>query len=220
MELAAGVAPDGPRIVSAANLDATWHPQVTIHAPGNPGVPPEFVSMAQGYGLGWVVGDYRGQPLLWHSGETLGFHAQTVFLPDADLGLVVLTNGISADFFTYAVQFRLFELVFGQPATFDPVVTAVIAASRGNDCRHHRVERRRLTEHQLEQAELDRIGEEVGADAVGQDDQTEVRVRQKNGLRMEAKGFATMPEEPLSAVVADYPAQPIALGHGHELRRH
>ena len=85
--------------------------------------------MAQGYGLGWVVGDYRGQRLLWHSGETLGFHAQTAFLPDADLGLVILTNGISADFFTYAVQFRLFELVFGQPATFDPMVTAVIAAT-------------------------------------------------------------------------------------------
>jgi CubicO group peptidase (beta-lactamase class C family) len=129
MELAGGVALDGTRIVSQANLDATWHPQVTIPAPDNPGVPPEFVSMAQGYGLGWVVGDYREQPLLWHSGETLGFHAQIVFLPDADLGLVVLTNGISADFFTYAVQFRLFELVFGQPATFDPVVTAVIAAT-------------------------------------------------------------------------------------------
>ena len=85
--------------------------------------------MAQGYGLGWVVGDYRGQRLYWHSGETFGFHAQTAFLPDADLGLVILTNGIGADIFAYAVQFRLFELVFGQPETFDPVVTAVIAAT-------------------------------------------------------------------------------------------
>jgi hypothetical protein len=59
----------------------------------------------------------------------LGFHAQTVVLPDADLGLVVLTNGISADFFTVAVQFRLSELVFGQPAPFDPVITAVIEAT-------------------------------------------------------------------------------------------
>jgi len=129
MELAGGVAPDGARVVSAANLDATWQSQVTIPTPNNPGVPPEFVSTAQGYGLGWVIGNYRGQPLLWHSGETLGFHAQTAVLPDADLGLVVLTNGIGADFFTYAVQFRLFELVFDQPATFDPVVTAVLDAT-------------------------------------------------------------------------------------------
>jgi hypothetical protein len=102
---------------------------VTVPAPGNPGLPPEFVSSARSYALGWVVGDYRGQRLYWHSGETLGFHAQTAFLPDADFGLVILTNGIGADAFTYAVQFRLFELLFGQPETFDPVVTTLIAAT-------------------------------------------------------------------------------------------
>jgi CubicO group peptidase (beta-lactamase class C family) len=129
MELAGGVASDGTRVVSQANLEATWQPQVTISAPANPDVPPEFVSMAEGYALGWVVGNYRGQPLYWHSGGTLGFSAQATLLPDADLGIVVLTNGINAEFFTYAVQFRLFELVFDQPATFDPVITAAIAGT-------------------------------------------------------------------------------------------
>jgi CubicO group peptidase (beta-lactamase class C family) len=128
MELASGLAPDGTRVVSRENLDATWQPQVTIPAPANPDLPPEFVSMAQGYALGWAVGEYGGQRLLWHSGGTIGFSAQAALLPDADLGVVVLTNGISAEFFTYAVQFRLFELAFDQPATFDPVITAVIAA--------------------------------------------------------------------------------------------
>ena len=127
MELAEGVAPDGTRIVSAANLEATWEPQVTI--PANPNAPPEFNAMAQGYALGWVVGDYQGQRLLWHSGGTFGFHAQAALLPDADLGLVVLTNGINADLFKYAVQYRLFELAFDQPATFDPMVRAVIDAN-------------------------------------------------------------------------------------------
>jgi CubicO group peptidase (beta-lactamase class C family) len=129
MELADGVAPDGGRIVSRTNLEATWQPQVTIHSPTNPGLPPEFVSMAQGYGLGWVVGDYRGQPLLWHSGGTFGFSAQAALLPEAELGLVILTNGVGAEFFNLAVQFRLFELVFSQPATFDPVISAAIAAT-------------------------------------------------------------------------------------------
>jgi CubicO group peptidase (beta-lactamase class C family) len=129
MELAGGVAPDGARIVSRANLDVTWEPRVAIPAPpADAGVPPEFAAMGRGYGLGWVVGDYRGQRLLWHSGGTFGFSTQAALLPDADLGLVVLTNGINANFFTYAVQFRLFELAFGQPATFDEVVTAGIAA--------------------------------------------------------------------------------------------
>ena len=129
MELAGGVASDGTRVVSAENLEATWQPQVAIPAPpAEAGAPPEFAAMAQGYGLGWVVGDYRGQRLLWHSGGTIGFSAQAALLPDAGLGVVVLTNGINATFFTYAVQFRLFELAFGQPATFDPVVQAGIAA--------------------------------------------------------------------------------------------
>ena len=85
--------------------------------------------MARGYGLGWVTSDRRGQWLLWHSGGTFGFSTQAALLPDADLGLVVLTNGINASFFTDAVQFRLFELAFGQPVAFDAVVTAGIAAA-------------------------------------------------------------------------------------------
>ena len=129
LELARGVAPDGARIVSRENLEATWQRQVTIAASVNPEVPPEFVAMAQGYGSGWVIGDYRGQRMLWHSGGTFGYSAQAALLPDAGLGLVVLTNGINAELFTLAVQFRLFELVFAQPASFDPVIAAAIAAT-------------------------------------------------------------------------------------------
>jgi CubicO group peptidase (beta-lactamase class C family) len=129
MELSTGLASDGTRVVSQENLDATLQSQVTIPAPTNPDLPPEFVAMAQGYALGWVVGEYGGQRLFWHSGGTSGFSAQAALLPDADLGVIILTNGINAEFFTYAVQFRLFELAFDQPATFDPVITAVIAAT-------------------------------------------------------------------------------------------
>src|SRR5215211_6651867 len=57
MELAGGVAPDGARVVSAANLDATWQSQVTIPTPNNPGVPPEFVS--GGSGLWTRLGDWE-----------------------------------------------------------------------------------------------------------------------------------------------------------------
>ena len=129
LELARGLSEDGARVVSQANLETTWQSHVTIPAPPASAVPPEFVAMARGYGLGWVTGDYRGQRLLWHSGGTFGFSAQAAFLPDADLGLVILTNGINAEFFTLATQFRLFELVFNQPASFDPAISAAITAS-------------------------------------------------------------------------------------------
>ena len=46
-----------------------------------------------GYGLGWVVGAYGGQRLISHSGGTLGFSSLVTFLPEADLGMVMLTNG-------------------------------------------------------------------------------------------------------------------------------
>jgi hypothetical protein len=127
MELAAGLAPDGARVVSRENLEETWRTQVVIPAPDNPNVPREFVDTAQGYGLGWALGEYRGQRLLWHSGGTFGYGSQLALLPDADLGLVILTNGINTELFKLAVQFRLFELAFDQPATFDPVIRAVIA---------------------------------------------------------------------------------------------
>jgi CubicO group peptidase (beta-lactamase class C family) len=129
MELAGGIAPGGSRVVSGENLEATWQPQVVMPTLAGPDVPPEMATMAQGYALGWVVGDYHGQRLLSHSGGTFGFSAQVALHPDAGLGLVILTNGVSADFFKLAVQYRLFELVYDQPAAVDPLVRGAVAAT-------------------------------------------------------------------------------------------
>ena len=71
MELADGIAPDGTRVVSAENLDRTRAPRTAIPAP--PGLPPLLYEGTQAYGLGWGVGAYKGQPLVSHSGGTLGF---------------------------------------------------------------------------------------------------------------------------------------------------
>jgi hypothetical protein len=80
--------------------------------------------MGRGYGRGWLVGDYGGQRLISHSGGTYGFVSQVALLPEADLGVVILTNGgPGAGPFTYAVQYRLFELLFDQPATIDQLIS-------------------------------------------------------------------------------------------------
>jgi CubicO group peptidase (beta-lactamase class C family) len=116
-ELRKGVNPDGQRVVSAENLERTWQPSVALQA--GPGTPPDMAAFAGHYALGWVLGAYGGQRLVWHSGGTLGFTALVGFMPDADLGFVILTNRSgTAGPFTYAVQFRLFELLFDQPPTF------------------------------------------------------------------------------------------------------
>jgi CubicO group peptidase (beta-lactamase class C family) len=101
-QLNQGIAPNGTRVVSAENLTETWKPQVEIQ----PGIH---------YGLGWMTASYKGQRLLTHSGGTAGFTSELTFMPDAGLGIVVLTNAQNAGLFTAGVRSRIFELVFGQP---------------------------------------------------------------------------------------------------------
>jgi CubicO group peptidase (beta-lactamase class C family) len=105
-ELNRGVSPGGVRVVSAGNLGVTWQPQIAVGPDTS-------------YGLGWFVGKYKGLRLLYHEGNTLGFTSDLALLPEADLGIVVLTNAESANAFNEAVRFRLFELAFGQPAEHD-----------------------------------------------------------------------------------------------------
>ena len=127
-ELGNGVNPDGRRVVSAENLERTWQPSVALQA--GPGTPPDMAAFAGHYALGWVLGAYGGQRLIWHSGGTLGFTSLVSFLPEADLGVVILTNGSgTAGPFTYAVQFRLLELLFDQPAAFDALLATSLASA-------------------------------------------------------------------------------------------
>jgi CubicO group peptidase (beta-lactamase class C family) len=104
-ELNRGIAPDGTRVVSEENLAVTWEPQVAITADMD-------------YGLGWIVQDYKGLRLLHHGGNTVGFSSDLAFLPEAGLGIVVLTNQ-RVSLLPEAVRFRLFELLFQLESEYD-----------------------------------------------------------------------------------------------------
>jgi CubicO group peptidase (beta-lactamase class C family) len=52
--------------------------------------------IVNGYGLGWFIADYRGRKLLNHSGGLDGMISQSCFLPQEQLGVVVLTNSESS----------------------------------------------------------------------------------------------------------------------------
>jgi CubicO group peptidase (beta-lactamase class C family) len=102
-QMQVGVSPDGIRIVSEENLRETWQPQVEVSA-------------QMSYGLGWFVDEYKGLQLLHHGGNTFGFTSDLAFLPEASIGIVVLTNGRASNIVNEAVRTRLFELVFEQEA--------------------------------------------------------------------------------------------------------
>lgn len=61
----------------------------------------------------------QGARLLNHSGETNGFTADLTMLPDAGLGVAVLSNAQRDRHFVSAVRTRVLELVFGQPMEAD-----------------------------------------------------------------------------------------------------
>jgi len=99
LELAQGLAPDGSRMVSAANLLRRREPEVRI-------------TDELGYGLGLFVGEDRGLAIVHHGGNTLGFTSDMFFFPDHRLGAIVLTNLGGANAFTGAVRRRLIEILF------------------------------------------------------------------------------------------------------------
>ena len=80
------------------------------------------MSATDSYGLGWMTGEYKGVPLLYHGGNTLGFTSDFAFLPEAGLGVVVLANAQGANDFTLGVRFRLFELVYGLDSEVEPLI--------------------------------------------------------------------------------------------------
>ncbi|MDQ3411891.1 MAG: beta-lactamase family protein [Chloroflexota bacterium] len=125
-ELDRGVAPDGGRVVSAENLEKTWEPGV---ARGFGSETPAFLNAATShYALGWEAGTYGGQRLVSHTGSTYGFNSRVCFLPDSNLGLVVLTNrNGTGGLLALATQFRLFELLFVRPETIDAMLEGAIA---------------------------------------------------------------------------------------------
>ncbi len=96
-----GVSPDGKQVVSEQRLHDTWNPE--IPTPNN-----------NHYALGWVVKpEYHGLKQLEYGGGNLGYTSFLSFLPEANLGVVVLTNRVAGDAFTAAVTNHVYETAFG-----------------------------------------------------------------------------------------------------------
>jgi CubicO group peptidase (beta-lactamase class C family) len=85
---------DGARLISSQSLLETWAPQIEM-------------GEAESYGLGWMLREHDGRKVVEHGGNIDGFSAQVGFMPEENLGYVLLMN-LSAS----PLQPASLELVF------------------------------------------------------------------------------------------------------------
>jgi CubicO group peptidase (beta-lactamase class C family) len=112
VQLSGGVLPDGTRLFSpdtARQLTSI----VTPIPIGDP--PPELAPLKanfNGYALGFGVRDYRGHKLVSHTGGLPGYVSRVAMIPDARVGVAVLTNQESSAAFD-SIVFRVLDHYLG-----------------------------------------------------------------------------------------------------------
>ena len=115
MELAKGLLPGGTRYASEAVLKARQEPKV-------------WIGKDDWYGMGLMVDQTYGTPVVHHGGSMIGYKSDMMWLPEHGVGAVVLTNADSG--FTIAGNFRrkLLEVLFdGKPEADNDVAAAAKA---------------------------------------------------------------------------------------------
>jgi CubicO group peptidase (beta-lactamase class C family) len=112
--LARGVAPGGKRLLTEDSFSEMVKPQMVV-AP-----------KVMDYGLGWFVRKWRGLTVIEHGGNIDGFNAEVAFLPEKNLGFVLLTNVTNSALAQGALDIVWSNLV-DVPA--DPSAPAAVADS-------------------------------------------------------------------------------------------
>ncbi|HKP75139.1 MAG TPA: DUF3471 domain-containing protein [Longimicrobiaceae bacterium] len=68
-----------------------------------------------GYAMGWQVMDYRGHPMLWHTGNADGQPAMMAILPQDRIGVVVMVNTWGAGLLHAMLVNRILDEYLGYP---------------------------------------------------------------------------------------------------------
>ncbi|HEX5685360.1 MAG TPA: serine hydrolase domain-containing protein [Ideonella sp.] len=103
MELDGGRLPDGKQLLSRDVLMARRAPQVTV-------------STDVTYGMGLQVNTVYGTPVVHHGGDMIGFHSDMMWLPEHNVGAVVLTNADPGWMVRSVFRRKLLEVLFdGRP---------------------------------------------------------------------------------------------------------
>jgi hypothetical protein len=131
VQLSGGALDDGSQLFTAA----TARQLTTIVTPmpiNDP--PPELAPLRmnfRGYALGFDVRDYRGHKLVTHTGGLPGYVSRVAMVPDAGVGVAVLTNQESSEAFD-AIALHVVDHYLGAPA-FDWIEAFQKVLSRRRD---------------------------------------------------------------------------------------
>jgi CubicO group peptidase (beta-lactamase class C family) len=114
MELDEGMV-DGKRFVSADALLARRAPQVNV-------------SKDETYGMGLMVDKTWGIAVVHHGGDLLGYHSDMMWIPDAKVGAVVLTNADAGVIIRTQFRRKLLEVLYDGQALADANVASTAEA--------------------------------------------------------------------------------------------
>lgn len=134
VQLAGGAIPGGnARLFPEKRQREMWMMLTPIPV-ARPSVPelaravPNFL----GYAQGWMVSDYRGDKLVWHTGGWPGMVSRLTLVPESKIGVVVLTNQEVGAAFN-AVTFSALDMMLGHGDHDWVDAYAKAVAKAGND---------------------------------------------------------------------------------------
>jgi hypothetical protein len=103
MELAEGKLPDGKTYISREPLLERRAPQVSLNKD-------------ESYGMGLMTDTTYGIPVVHHGGDLIGYHSDMIWLPQQNVGAVILTNGNPGWLIRSRFRRKLLEVLFdGRP---------------------------------------------------------------------------------------------------------
>ena len=122
------------RLYSAKQAREMWTAQTPMRIsepdPKLAATRPNFLA----YGLGFQLRDWQGRLVAMHSGALQGFYSKVVLVPDAKVGIAILTNAESGGSLN-ALQYQLLDRMLNPAATTDwiGIVKAVEDANHAKE---------------------------------------------------------------------------------------
>jgi len=109
MELSEGMLPDGTRYVAKEPLLARRAAQVPV-------------GKDQTYGMGLEVDSRWGVPVVHHGGDMIGYHSDMIWIPEAKVGAVILTNADPGWILRGQLRRKLLEVLYDGRSEADALV--------------------------------------------------------------------------------------------------